>query len=142
MKNDAFHCTRDLKCEAGQAVLAYSYPEVYRYFLSINSFSFFASVCVLLLVISGFPLTSKFIIWFLTLFMAGSAVTMTNSYISAVGLVTPDHILNGSLVSLFEKFAYIWLVLVAIVVLYHRIGALYWMVKKLRNFTQAISSYL
>jgi len=140
MKKDAIHCTRDLKCEAGRAVLAYSYPDVYRYFLSVNSFSFFASVCVLLLIISGFPLTSKFIIWFFTLFMAGSVASMASSYLRAVVLVTPDHILNRSFVSFFGIFLIILQVVVVIAVVYHIIGPLSWVLKKLRNFKRKLSA--
>ncbi|KAE8124862.1 hypothetical protein FH972_019709 [Carpinus fangiana] len=114
-------------CTAGTAVLSYSiHSHVYTYFISCNTISFIASVCVLVLVISGFPLTTNFFMWFLTLAMSISIAYMTLAYIYAAALV------NQYVVGVILR--YIWMGVTAIVIVIHIIRPLSWMVKKLRNF--------
>jgi hypothetical protein len=86
-----FNCTQHI-CEAGTTVLAYRWPDDYLKFLSFNTTSFFASLSVVLLVISGFPLSSQLAIWFLTLAMSTAVTFMALTYLWIVGLVIPDHL--------------------------------------------------
>ncbi|XP_059455091.1 uncharacterized protein LOC132185319 [Corylus avellana] len=127
---DGFYCTQDNICEGGTAVLSYSYPDDYLFFLYFNTTSFFASLCVILLVITGYPLRSKFFIWLLTLAMTISVAFMTLTYIKAVILVTPNHLLD-KVSSLAFKLVYIWMGIVLIAGVIHIIRLLYWMAKKL-----------
>jgi hypothetical protein len=89
---EGYYCAQDNICEPDRAVLSYSYPDDYLWFLYFNTTSFFASLCVILLVIIGFPLRNKFFIWLLTSAMTISVASMTFTYINAVYLVTPNHI--------------------------------------------------
>ncbi|XP_059455421.1 ankyrin repeat-containing protein ITN1-like isoform X1 [Corylus avellana] len=131
------NCGEDDICQAGKAVLSYSSSNLneyrYRSFISCNTISFIASVCVLFLVISGFPLTTNFFIWFLTLSMSISVASMTFAYLFAVALVTPVEVFSvyGSLVDILAE---IWFGVIVIVIVTHIIRPLSWMVKKLRNF--------
>jgi hypothetical protein len=127
------NCTQDNICEAGKAVLSYSDPDDYLWFLYFNTTSFFASLCVILLVIIGFPLRSKLFIWLLTSAMTISIASMTFTYKQAVTLVSPNHILNR-FQSLGMKYIYIWAGIFLIVGVIHIIRLLYWMVKKLFTF--------
>jgi hypothetical protein len=74
-----FNCSEINVCEAGTAILSYSNPVGYLWFLYFNSTSFFASLFVILLVITGFPIRSKFFIWFLTSAMLTSVASMTRT---------------------------------------------------------------
>jgi hypothetical protein len=128
---EGFNCNQDNICEAGTAVLSYFYPNTYVWFLGFNTTSFFASLCVILLVVIGFPLRSKLFIWLLTSTMTISLVSMTFTFAKAVVLVTPNHILNRLIKSLGMKFVYIWEGMFLIAGVIFIIGLIYWMVKKL-----------
>jgi hypothetical protein len=120
-------------CTAGTAVLSYSDSDFYASFISCNTTSFFASVCVLFLVISGFPLTTNFFMWFFTLAMSISIASMTLAYVYAVALVTQSEV-TYSLCNLDTILQLIWMGVIGIVIVIHIIRPLSWMVKKLRNF--------
>jgi len=130
---EGFNCKQDNICEAGTSVLSYSYPDIYLLFLGCNTTSFFASMCVILLVIIGFPLRRKLFIWLLTSAMTISVAFMTLTYSKAVILVTPNHILNR-FQSLGMKYLHIWEGMFLIVGVIHIIRLLYRMVKKLCTF--------
>jgi hypothetical protein len=79
--------------EAGIAVLSYYHPDDYLCFLFSNTASFSASVCVLFLLIIGFPLTSTFARWLLAVNMSAALLFLAITYLSAVSLVTADPVL-------------------------------------------------
>jgi hypothetical protein len=141
------HCTQGNICEAGKAVLSYSYINIYLWFLYFNTTSFFASTCVILLVIIGFPIRSKSFIWLLMSAMNISITSMMLTYTRALVLVTPVHIfekLNGSWnFTLKVCFGVIWIVCMIHIIrllswivkkLIHKIRLLYWTMKKLCAF--------
>jgi hypothetical protein len=66
----------------------------YTSYFTIPPLSLHLCTCVVLLVISGFPLNSKFFIWFFTLAMTTSVASLTLAYLTAVLLVTPDHLFD------------------------------------------------
>lgn len=55
-------CTPYGICEAGTAVLAYAWTNDFLNFMTFNTTSSFSSLCVVLLLISGFPLKNKVMI--------------------------------------------------------------------------------
>jgi ABC-type spermidine/putrescine transport system permease subunit I len=55
----------------------------------------FASQCVVLFVTCGFPLTSNFFIWSVTLAMTTVVLCMAITYMWAMVLETSDHIGNA-----------------------------------------------
>jgi len=57
--NHAIACTTYDFCEAGTAVVGYVWSPDFMKFIFFNSASFFASVCVVLVLISGFQLGNK-----------------------------------------------------------------------------------
>ncbi|XP_022714540.1 uncharacterized protein LOC111274173 [Durio zibethinus] len=57
------------KCVAGNAVLAYVYPDDYLSLVKYAIISFIASLSVVLLAISGLPFKNKFCTWLLTIAM-------------------------------------------------------------------------
>jgi hypothetical protein len=126
---DGFNCSEINVCEVGTIVLS-SYPDEYLWFLYFNSTSFFASLCVILLVVTGFPIRSKFFIWLLTLDMLISVASMTLTYIQVLLLLTSKNLIQR-FDSLGTKLVLIWIGSFAIVVVIHIIRLLHWIVKKL-----------
>ncbi|KAE9585504.1 hypothetical protein Lal_00018069 [Lupinus albus] len=85
-------CTTYGICEAGTAVVGYAWSEDYIRFMAFNTISFYASLSVVLVLINGFPLKNKVIMWILTIVMTIAVTFMLLTYMWALGLVTPHHI--------------------------------------------------
>jgi hypothetical protein len=117
-------------CTAGKAVLSYYDPDGYLLFLYFNTASFFASLCVILLVVIEFPIRSKIFMWLLTLAMLASVASMTLTYVKVVVMLTSSYVYTKCR-SLAFKLLFIWVGLVGVAVVIHIIRLLYWMVKKL-----------
>jgi hypothetical protein len=134
---DGFNCSERNVCEVGIAVLSYSYPDEYLRFFYFNSTSLFASLCVILLVITEFPIRSKFFIWLLTLAMLIAVASMTLTYIQVLLLITSKNLIRR-FDSLGMKLVIICIGSFAIVVVIHIIRLLYWMVKKLIHIIRVL----
>ncbi|XP_061341454.1 ankyrin repeat-containing protein BDA1-like [Gastrolobium bilobum] len=89
---DGFACIEYGFCEAGTAVLGYAQSPDFLKFIFFNSASFFSSLCVLLILISGFPLDNKAIMWILAVLMIAAVTCMLLTYMWALGLASPEHI--------------------------------------------------
>lgn len=126
-----FNCSHPV-CEAGTAILSYAWPSDYINFVSFNTTSFFAALCVLLLLISGFSMKNKFVIWFLTIAMITAVTFMALTYLWVVGLVTPDHLVRKFIRMAFASL-FTWIGLLVIVGVVHTIRLYYWIMKKLHN---------
>ncbi|MED6132984.1 hypothetical protein PIB30_024061 [Stylosanthes scabra] len=91
-RNGGNSCKSYGVCEAGTTVLGYAWSEDYLTFMFFNTISFFASLCVVLILISGFPLKNKVVVWVLTIDMTIAVTFMLLTYMWALGLVAPNHI--------------------------------------------------
>ncbi|PSS11748.1 Ankyrin repeat-containing protein [Actinidia chinensis var. chinensis] len=74
---------------AGEAVVAYNYPETYKYYLRANTISFVASLSTLLLLISGLPFRRKTFMWMLMVIMWLSITSMAFTYSYSIVAITP-----------------------------------------------------
>ncbi|XP_027349102.1 uncharacterized protein LOC113860795 [Abrus precatorius] len=90
--SDGHACVEYGFCEAGTAVVGYAWSPDFIKFVFFNTASFFSSLCVVLVLISGFPLENKVIMWVLAVLMIVSASCMLLTYMWALGLVSPNHI--------------------------------------------------
>ncbi|XP_061341455.1 ankyrin repeat-containing protein BDA1-like [Gastrolobium bilobum] len=90
--SDSYSCIEYGFCEAGTAVVGYAWSPDFLKFIFLNSASFFSSLCVLLILISGFPLDNKVIVWILAVLMIAAVTCMLLTYMWALGLVCPNHI--------------------------------------------------
>ncbi|KAJ4846584.1 hypothetical protein Tsubulata_045741 [Turnera subulata] len=66
--------------EAGRSILATKHPTSYRFFVAYNTISFLASLCVILLLISGLPLERRISVWILTVIMWIAMIFMGLTY--------------------------------------------------------------
>ena len=89
---DGFACPDYGFCQAGTAVVGYAWSPDFLKFIFLNSSSFFASLCVMLVLMSGFPLENKVVMRILTFLMIVAASCMLLTYMWALGLVSPNHI--------------------------------------------------
>ncbi|KAK7852057.1 hypothetical protein CFP56_040329 [Quercus suber] len=121
----------DNTCAAGTSVLANSYGTPYVLFILSNSISFTASLCVTLLLISGFPLKNKVFMGILTFAMCTTLTFLGVTYVLAFAMVVPDLALDHAFMLLFPIF--VLLCLIAVVVLIHTIRFLHWLLKKIRS---------
>jgi len=81
----------------GEAVLAIVYPDSYSAFLFWNTICFSASLVVLLLLMSGIPLSHRFSTWLLSIGMFFTLITLGVTYRIAVAMVTPNIVLRDTL---------------------------------------------
>ncbi|CAI0441363.1 unnamed protein product [Linum tenue] len=86
---EGFRCNATHPCTAGTSVYAYTETDFYYYFMGLNTAAFGASLCVILLIVGGFPLKNKFVIWLLAQAMCTALDCMTFAFIIAAVLVSP-----------------------------------------------------
>ncbi|XP_008244544.2 PREDICTED: ankyrin repeat-containing protein At5g02620-like [Prunus mume] len=139
------YCTDDNRCLAGTAVAGNSYPEGFIMFVRLNTISFLASLSVTLLLVGGFPLQNRLIMWLLSMAMCITLSSMTFTYMQALALVIPD-------TEFFESYEYddlfntsniAWGSLLLCIALIHTIRLVIWLARKFwRRFKHDIPKSL
>nr|XP_048324518.1 uncharacterized protein LOC112490749 [Ziziphus jujuba var. spinosa] len=120
----------DYTCIAGTAVLAYIWEEVFIYFLAFNSIAFLASLSIIFLLLSGFPVKYRPFMWLLNLAIACDLTFLARTFMEGMYMVTSltiDHRARMIHNCLF----YTWIGIIGIVILIHAIRFVFWAVKKL-----------
>ncbi|KAM4110827.1 hypothetical protein ACJW30_05G021800 [Castanea mollissima] len=141
--NDTYGWKYDLNstCMAGNSVLACHFNHNYGFllFMIYNTVSFTASLCVVFLLISGFPLKNRVCMCLLTFAMCTSLTFLAFAYVSAFILLIPYPFYDGFAHNAVLVIAYGVLLglvfVVGIVLLIHTIRLLAWLVVKIRKFT-------
>ncbi|CAL1373449.1 unnamed protein product [Linum trigynum] len=131
---EGFGCedTNSTLCMAGTSVHAYRDPEVLYIFMGLNTTAFGASLCVMLLIIGGFPLRKKFFVWLLAQAICWAMGCMTAAFAFGALLVTPtkdDARVRVGWVMLYLLGA--WLVLTLVISLLDTFRFLIWHGRKL-----------
>ncbi|KAF3954049.1 hypothetical protein CMV_020560 [Castanea mollissima] len=135
------------RCEAGNSVLACSDNKYgYLFFMIYNTISFTASLCVVFLLISGFPLKNKVCMCLLTFAMCTTLAFLAFAYLSAFNLLIPyaffDKFANDATFVVSGCVLFSLMGVVGMVLLIHTIHVLAWLVVKIRNFTLYIKRRL
>ncbi|PKI31980.1 hypothetical protein CRG98_047626 [Punica granatum] len=131
-QNDTIEASRgpcgkeNIVCVAGNAVLAYYYPDKYYIFMRWNMISFIGSLMVLFLLISGFPLSNKFCLWLLSLAMCATVTSLGYTFFKAMWLVVPDHLIPQYDGLKYDVYC-VWAVMTGIVGLFLFIRMCYWL---------------
>ncbi|CAH2080478.1 unnamed protein product [Thlaspi arvense] len=73
----------------GEAVIAYTYPDSYKYYLRSNTIGFVASVSVILLLISGLPFKRRGFMWIMMVILWLSITSMAFTYAFSTTVLTP-----------------------------------------------------
>ncbi|XP_075665076.1 uncharacterized protein LOC142634675 [Castanea sativa] len=87
--HQASGCSQDNICEAGTSVIAYKRENEYFTFMICITVSFSASLCIIFLLISGFPLRNKVCMGFLTLSMCTTLTFLAAAYLFAFIMLVP-----------------------------------------------------
>ncbi|KAE8651283.1 hypothetical protein Csa_001787 [Cucumis sativus] len=99
--------------DVGTAIMACKSLQIYTSYFISNSISFFASVSVILLIVSGFPLKNKIFRWLLTVAMTIAVVFLTFAYINGTAMVFRNKTAQSYLLDLLH----VWYGLVGLVIL-------------------------
>jgi hypothetical protein len=130
-------CTTYDFCEAGTAVVGYVWSPDFMKFIFFNSASFFASLCVVLVLISGFPIGNKAMMGILAVLMIIAVTFMLLTYMWALGLVSPNHVYYR-----IRKLGYVlvgtWSFLLLVVGLIQITRVVFWIRKKRGLSTNAL----
>ncbi|KAL4291675.1 hypothetical protein GQ457_14G007140 [Hibiscus cannabinus] len=118
--------SQDGVCQPGTSILAYLYPGDYFSLIVFATVSFFASISIVMLGISGLPLKNKFSTWLMTVAMIIAITFTTLTYLYSMVLVTPDYLLSQANKAYNSTF-YFWLSLLGIVALFATLRLLLWL---------------
>lgn len=113
---------------AGTSILANKYPKGHTVFVTYNTVSFLASLSVILLVTSGFPMNKKLSVWLLMVALGVAISFMALTYITSINVTTPD----GNWGELVQSY-YACISFFTLVILVHTIRLFTWLVNKLRG---------
>jgi hypothetical protein len=112
----------------GEAVIGATSPDGYSHFLLSNTICFVASLSVCLLFVSGIPLNHRFPIWILSIGMCITLTSLAVSYMIALGLTAPSDFIEKE-IKLLLNFILAWIILLAIIGLWHILRLVFWGVK-------------
>ncbi|KAL0323724.1 UNVERIFIED_CONTAM: hypothetical protein Scaly_2339500 [Sesamum calycinum] len=116
--------------KAGFSVLAHNQPQVYTGFYTVNTTSFIASLSIILLLMSGLPIRRRFFMWILMVitWLAITATALT--YTVSIIVLTPSEQQN-SVKNVVGFSVFVWLCLMALLLMGHTIRLIVKLVKKL-----------
>ncbi|XP_059639401.1 ankyrin repeat-containing protein ITN1-like [Cornus florida] len=101
---------------AGEAIMAYNYPDSYPIFLRANTIGFVASLSTILLLISGLPFKRRIFMWILMVIMWLTVTAMAVTYVMAIVVVTPKRE-RPPLTGVIVVAVIVWGVLIALLLL-------------------------
>ncbi|KAL2237130.1 UNVERIFIED_CONTAM: hypothetical protein Sindi_0904700 [Sesamum indicum] len=118
--------------KAGFSVLAHNQPHVYTGFYTVNTTSFIASLSIILLLMSGLPIRRRFFMWILMVitWLAITAIALT--YTVSIMVLTPSEQEN-SVKKVVGFSVFVWLCLMALLLIGHTIRLIVKLVRKLRK---------
>ncbi|XP_028793215.1 uncharacterized protein LOC114748918 [Neltuma alba] len=122
--------SRGLGACPGQALLAHRDPGYFGEFITYNTISFVASLCVALLLVSGVPLKHRFVLWLLSISMGIALTCLLNAYFVGVELITPYFVHTGPGVMIATQ---IFIGLYVLVGIYIVLKFIIWVVKRLKE---------
>ncbi|XP_055820373.1 ankyrin repeat-containing protein BDA1-like [Solanum dulcamara] len=116
--------------KAGEAIMAYSHPKSYRYFIRVNTTAFVASLSTILLLISGLPFRKKFFMWGLMVIMWLTVTSVALTYGISIYIVTPKKD-REQLGQVIEVGVTVWCSVMALLLLGNTIRLAYkWVMRK------------
>ncbi|XP_021815290.1 ankyrin repeat-containing protein ITN1-like [Prunus avium] len=125
------YCTHDKICSAGTSVAGSVFPEIFLEFVTYNTVSFIASLSVTLLLVGGFPLRNRVIMWLLSMAMCVTLTSVALTYIHALILVFPDTEIYKSYEKISRISIVVWATLLGIIAAIHTIRLIIWLARKL-----------
>ncbi|KAJ9538186.1 hypothetical protein OSB04_030919 [Centaurea solstitialis] len=117
---------------AGRAIMASGDPKLHHVFLVSNSVGFVSTLSIILLLISGLPLTKKnrVFTWIMMIIMWIAATSMSLTYIVSVLFLTPDP-KPKTIENLVSWIMGVWIILITLLVIGHIINGVVQVIIKL-----------
>ncbi|KAF7843555.1 ankyrin repeat-containing protein [Senna tora] len=112
----------------GEALLSFHYRVLFFLYLCCNTTSFVSSLSVALLLVSGFSLKNRVVMWVISLGMCVALMSLALAYFFAALMIVPFELWDQTYCVLFGSLA-AWIVLVAIVASLFTIRFSVWVVK-------------
>ncbi|CAL5397922.1 unnamed protein product [Camellia sinensis] len=113
---------------AGEAIMAYNYPNTYPYFIRANTTGFVLSVSTILLLITGWPFKKKFFMWLLVMIMWVTITSIAFTYAFSIVVVTPKKE-REPLTHTIIVGAIVWCCVMASLMIVHTIRVINWWLK-------------
>ncbi|XP_008447612.2 uncharacterized protein LOC103490026 [Cucumis melo] len=130
---------------AGTGVMRFQQPLLCSLYLWVNTVSFLASMSVILMIVSRFPLKNRICSWLLTLDMCIAVVSLAIGYllgVKMVNLLTFPEKEDFSNSDVFSLTVICWFGIVGLVCLWFITSILIWMVKTLcHSFTSKVKPH-
>nr|XP_024930159.2 ankyrin repeat-containing protein ITN1-like [Ziziphus jujuba var. spinosa] len=124
-----FQCGKEDSCKAGTAVLPNLHSYEFIKFLAYDTTAFLASLTVIFLLISGFPVKFRLCKWFFNLAICIAVTFTALTFMEGVYLVLPTDV-KARVYIIYEGLFYGWNSMFGIVILLHTIRMLYKPVKE------------
>ncbi|CAB4278540.1 unnamed protein product [Prunus armeniaca] len=125
------YCTQNNICFAGTSVAASGFPKDFLAFVTFNTISFIASLSVTLLLVGGFPLRNRVIMWLLSMAMCLTLTSMAITYSRALLLVVPNTDIFLSYQGICAKaILWVWIALLLTISSIHTIRLIVWLSRK------------
>ncbi|KAM5554339.1 ankyrin repeat-containing protein NPR4-like [Rosa sericea] len=126
-------CNVTNPCVAGTAVSSYMHPDSFYRFMTFNIICFLLSLSITLLLISGFPLRKRVLVWLLSIVMCLTLTFLALTFNEGAKMVIPQSLYQNDMITymVIGSVTLFWVPLLVLVALYHTIRLLVWLVKKL-----------
>ncbi|XP_052180428.1 ankyrin repeat-containing protein At5g02620-like [Diospyros lotus] len=108
---------------AGEAVMAYNYPDSYPLFLHANTIGFVASVSIILFLVTGLPFKKKLFMWIMVVIMWLTVTSMAFTYAFSITVITPKKD-RGPLSNAISIGVIVWCGVMAVLLVAHTIRLL------------------
>ncbi|KAL7238779.1 hypothetical protein ACSBR2_004805 [Camellia fascicularis] len=113
---------------AGEAIMAYNYPNTYPFFIRASTTGFVLSVSTILLLITGWPFKKKFFMWLLVVIMWVTITSIAFTYAFSIVVVTPKKE-REPLTHTIIVGAIVWCCVMASLMIVHTIRVINWWLK-------------
>ncbi|THG17288.1 hypothetical protein TEA_018839 [Camellia sinensis var. sinensis] len=113
---------------AGEAIMAYNYPNTYPYFIRANTTGFVASVSTILLLITGWPFKKKFFMWLMVVIMWVTITSIAFTYAFSIVVVSPKK-QREPLSNTIVVGAIVWCSVMVSLLIAHTIRVINWWLK-------------
>ncbi|GJZ72567.1 ankyrin repeat-containing protein ITN1-like protein [Tanacetum coccineum] len=121
--------TQTGRYELGNAVQTEVDMDQFNCFVMYNTFAMILSLAIVLLLISGFPLRNKFLMWVLTIATLFTVVFMVATYLQSLAMMAPDMYVDVTSIWI----CLIWMLACGVIALIHTIFFVVWVVMKFSN---------
>nr|GFB46960.1 ankyrin repeat-containing protein ITN1-like [Tanacetum cinerariifolium] len=115
--------------ELGNAVQTEVDMEQFNSFVMYNTFTMILSLAIVLVLISGFSLKNKFLMWVLIVATLFTIVFMVATYLQSLAMMAPDMYVDVTSIWI----CLIWMLVCGLIALIHTIFFVVWVVMKLSN---------